>query len=137
MGLDSGAYVKSNKRKITRDMLPNGIFYPFDIDYEDEVEFIYFRKCWGLRTEIMDHFGWRLTNPEQWKFDIDTPEQVFELIEILASWLNKERWEDEGNSIWTYEEIHNHLIEAIINTSIIYTYMLNNPDVYIQWYDSY
>ena len=137
MGLDNGIYVKSNKRIITREQLPNGIIYPFNKDYEGDVEIAYWRKCWGLRDDIMNTFGWRTRSSDEWKFEISTPAQVIDLIELIAKWLDKERWEDEGDSIWEYDDIKNMLIQNIINLSIIQSYMTINPDVYLEFYDSY
>ena len=137
MGLDNGFYVKSNKRKITRDMLPANIIYPFETDYNDEVEIVYHRKDWGWRNEIMNTFGWRNASEDQWKFEIDTPEDVMTLMEITAGWLDCERWESEGNSIWDYSESRRHLLEDIINFALIYGFMLTNPDIYLEFYDSY
>ena len=33
MGLDNGIYVKSNRRKVTRNMLPSSIRYCWDEEY--------------------------------------------------------------------------------------------------------
>lgn len=138
MGLDNGFYVKSNKRQLTREDLPAGIIYPFDKDYGDSApEIIYHRKDWGWRTDIMNSFGWRTSPLEDWLFNIETPNDVLKLIEITASWLDKERWENEGNSIWEYEEVRPTLIQDIANLAIIYGFMLQNPDVYLEFYDSY
>jgi len=134
MGLDNGLYVTSDKRMITREMLPEGIVFPFDNDYGDRVEIAYWRKCWGLRDAILRRFG---DLPNEYITDIDTPEKVMELIEEIASWLDEEKWEDEGRSIWSYDEIRRSLVQNIVNLSIIYTVMLGNPDVYLQFYDSY
>ena len=137
MGLDSGLLVKSDKRALTRDMLPAGIIYPFENDYNNDIEIAYWRKCWNIRQAVMNHFNWRFESDDQWQFSIDKPEQILELIEIFASWLDEERWEEDGNSIWTYKEVRQSIINAIVNCAIIYTFMLNNPDVYCLWYDSY
>ena len=137
IGLDNGIYVKSNKRIITREQLPNGIIYPFNEDYEGSVEIAYWRKCWGLRNDIMNTFGWRARPSDEWEFEISTPAQVIDLITLIAKWLDKERWEDEGDSIWEYDDIKNMLIQNIINLSIIQSYMTINPDVYLEFYDSY
>ena len=85
----------------------------------------------------MNTFGWRAGPEDQWKFDIDTPEQVLILICLTAQWLDKERWENEGSSIWSYEEIKPVLIRDILNFSIIYGYMKTHPDIYLVFYDSY
>ena len=137
IGLDNGIYVKSNKRTISREQLPNGIIYPFNKDYEGDVEIAYWRKCWGLRNDIMNTFGWRTKSPDEWKFEISTPAQVIDLIELIAKWLDKERWENDGDSIWEYEEVREMLIQQIINLALIHGYMSSNPDVYLVFYDSY
>jgi len=140
MGLDNGFYVKSNKRQLSRADLPMGINYPFDKDYDPNgtPEIIYHRKDWGWRTDIMNSFGWRDSlDSEDWLFNIETPNDVLKLIEITASWLDKERWENEGNSIWDYEEIRPILVRDIANLAIMYGFMLQNPDVYLEFYDSY
>ena len=137
MGLDNGFYVKSNKRQITREILPNIINYPFDNDYNNEVEIVYWRKNWGLRNAIMSHFGWLTAPEDQYKFEIDSPKQVLSIIEIIASFLNEEKWEDEGNSIWNYEQVRPVLLQNIINFAAIHIFMCENPDVYLEFYDSY
>ena len=137
IGLDNGICVKSNKQTIVRSDLPQGIEYPFDKDYDNEVEIAYWRKCWGLRNDIMNTFGWLTTSPDKWKFEIDTPAQVINLIELIAKWLDRERWENESGSIWEYDYIKNILIENIINFALIYEYMTTHPDVYLEFYDSY
>lgn len=137
MGLDNGFYVKSNKRKLTREDLPTGIIYPFDKDYTEDIEIIYHRKDWGWRNDIMRTFGWN-TSVDRYKFELESPADVLTLIELTAGWLDKERWEDEGSSIWDYEDsAREHLIQDISNLAIIYGWMLQNPDVYLEFYDSY
>lgn len=74
---------------------------------------------------------------DQYKFEMDRPGQVLAMIELTASWLDRERWENEGNSIWEYDEIRKVLIRDISNLAIIYGFMLENPDVYLEFYDSY
>ena len=70
-------------------------------------------------------------------FDIDTPKQVEQIIEIIASFLDEDRWEYEGNSIWSYEEMKPVLIQNIVNLAAMMQYMEQNPDVYLIFYDSY
>ena len=136
MGLDNGFYVKSNKRPITRDVLPKNLQYPFEKDYaEDKVEIVYWRKNWGLRNAVLNLLGERLS--EETYFDIDTPATVIEIIGIIGSFLDSEKWESEGNSIWDAAEVRPWLIRDIISLAIIYAFMLENPDVYLEFYDSY
>ena len=135
MGLDNGFYVKSNKRTITREMLPSAIQFPFNTDYNGDVEIVYWRKNWGLRNAVLDLLNSRFS--EEYRFDIDTPETVIEIIGIIGSFLDPEKWESEGQSIWTAEEARPGLIRDIMNFALIYGFMLENPDVYLQFYDSY
>ena len=135
MGLDNGFIVCSSRRPITRNILPAGIKYPFDGEYSNDAEIIYHRKDWGWRGSIMEHFRWREDISEP--YTIDTPEQVIELIELTASWLDEEKWEEDGHSIWGYENARRHLIEDLMNFTLIYGFMLQNPDIYLEFYDSY
>lgn len=135
MGLDNGFYVKSNKREIKREELPDGIIYPFSEDYDSAPEIVYWRKCWGLRGMVLD-----IATPEKDKeyyYVIDTPNQLIEIIKGLVSFMDKEYWEENADSIWTYEEYKNALTEDLVNFALILGYMKQNPDVYLEFYDSY
>ena len=137
MGLDNGCLVKSNHRKITRSMLPKEIKYPFNWgnNNDKDIEIIYHRKDWGLRNEIVYTFP--LKEDSDWQYVIDTPTQIFELIRIIVSFMNKKTWEEKGDSIWEYDEILPILQRDVINLAIIAGFMENNPDVYLEFYDSY
>ena len=117
--------------------MPQGIVFPFDKDYTNGIEILYWRKNWGLRNAVMNYFGWRSFPADQYNFNIETPSQVLDFIEIIASFLDEERWEDEGDSIWSYKEIRPVLIQDIINLALVYAFMCENPDVYLVFYDSY
>ena len=138
MGLDNGWLVKSTKRKLTRADLPEGIRYPFSSDYGEAPEICYGRKWWGLRSELLATIDWIYDEEfPDYYYGIEKPSEIFHVIEVVASWLDKERWENEGNSIWDYEEARSNLIDWIINLSIISSYMEENPDIYLVFYDSY
>lgn len=135
MGLDNGFYVKSNKREIKREDLPEGIVYPFSEDYGGVPEIVYWRKCWGLRGMTLD-----IATPKDEKeyyYVIDTPAQVIELIKGLVQFMDEDYWEENADSIWTYDEFKAHLEEDLINFALILSYMNENPDVYLEFYDSY
>ena len=136
MGLDNGWIVKSDKRELTRADLPAQIRYPFDKDYQNEIEIAYARKWWGVRTDLLNNIDWDDTIDEYY-FIIENPEKIFDIIELIASWLVKEKWNAEALSIWSYDEAQPNLIDWIINFSIIYIFMKENPDVYLKFYDSY
>ena len=135
MGLDNGFYVKSNKRKITREMLPSVIKYPFNTDYNGNVEIVYWRKNWGLRYGVLDILGKRFE--DGYKYEIDKPETVEEIIELIAIFLDPEKWENDGQSIWSADEARPGLLRDIVNLAAIQVFMEENPDVYLEFYDSY
>ena len=129
MGLDNGVIVRSTHRKLTRAMLPEELIYPFDKDYEDDgIEILYWRKNRGLRNAVVNTFP--IEDESDCYYLIETSQQVFELIRIIVSFMNKETWEEDGNSIWDYDEILPILQRDIINLAIIASFMKNNPDVY-------
>ena len=132
MGLDNSIYICSNRRKITEKMLPKGLEYTV---YEDsEFEINYHRKDWSLRNNIIEYFGGENNTGY---YNIETPSQVFDIIRITVSWMDKEKWENKGDSIWTYNEILPRLQQDIINLAIMASFMQNNPDIYLVFYDSY
>ena len=116
-------------------MLPSAIQFPFSADYDCGVEIVYWRKNWGLRNAVLNLLNARFS--EACYFDIDTPDTVIEIIGIIGSFLDPEKWESEGHSIWTAEQARPVLIRDIMNLALIYGFMLENPDVYLQFYDSY
>jgi len=140
MGLDNGVVVRSSKRPVTRDMLPKELVYPFDKEYiAGEVEIVYWRKNWNLRNTVLDSDAVLPTEASAYEFSIDTPTQVFELIKIIVSFMNKETWEDDerGSTIWDYDEMLPILQQNVMNLAIIASFMINNPDIYLIFYDSY
>ena len=92
MGLDNGFYARGIKK------LPRKIYDGWKgIETNGDVELAYWRKCWGIRTEIL------LT------LEVDFPgggtylvsrEKLKEIIEVLKKFTNKEYWEDNADSIW-------------------------------------
>lgn len=140
MGLDNGVVVRSSKRPITRDILPKELIYPFEKEYiAGEVEIVYWRKNWNLRNAVLDSNAVLPTGANTYEFSIDTSAQVFELIKIIVSFMNKDTWEDDeyGSTIWDYDEILPILQRDVMNLAIIASFMINNPDVYLVFYDSY
>lgn len=137
MGLDNRIEVKSRCRAITREILPEGLVYLWDekFDSPDTVEILYWRKNWGLRNVVVHTFP--IEDDSGYDYLIETPQQVFKLIRIIVSFMDKETWEEDGNSIWDYDEILPILQQNIINLAIIAAFMQNNPDIYLIFYDSY
>lgn len=135
MGLDNGVRIKSNVRKITKEMLPKELSYVWEDGNADDLEIVYWRKNWGLRNEVVRTFSHNKDN--EYEYCLDTVNDVFKLIRIIVSFMNKEKWDSEGRSIWEYEEVISMLQNDIINLCIVAAFMKNNPDIYLIFYDSY
>lgn len=136
MGLDNGIYIRSKHREITRNLFPKEMIFPFKEDYDEGVEIVYWRKNWGLRNEVIHYLSPAGENNSGY-YTIDTPSQIFDIISIIVSFMNKEKWEEDGDSIWDYDEILPILRQNIINLAIAAAFMQNNFDVYLLFYDSY
>ena len=118
-------------------MLPAGIKYCWDEEYDGEgPEILYWRKNWGLRNAVLESDAVTQCKDDEFEYEISTSKQVFELIKIIVSFMNKETWE-ESDTIWEYEEYLPILRQNIINLAIIASFMENNPDIYLVFYDSY
>lgn len=135
MGLDNGFYVRSRKRSLTRENLPKEIVFPFSEDIGGPLEIIYWRKNWGLREAVLDIIGKGDNKTCCWP--IDTPKEVFNIVHAIFSFMNEVDWEMKGESIWTYEEIKPTLERDIVNLILMIPFMRENPDVYLEFYDSY
>lgn len=90
--------VKKHKNETVNKLLS----YVFTYDkYFDEFEILYYRKSWNIRHLIM------YATSECFNEHNEIPIKHKEIKEIIKSFksLNEHNWEDEGSSIWTFEEI--------------------------------
>lgn len=134
MGLDNGFIVKSRSRTITREMLPKGIMYPFEHDYNVGPEIIYWRKCWGLRNHMVTTFG---MTEDQYTLCIETVEDLAKVQDIIRYFSSPKIWEAEGRSIWDWDVMRQWLKTDLQNLKLMEQFMRENPDVYLEFYDSY
>lgn len=134
MGLDNGIEIKMSK---ATEMLSLDSFYNVPYTGANFLEVCYWRKCWGLRNDIVRYLNNKYNTDQdtlEWKLDVA---DIKAIIEIVKSWRNKKKWNNESRSIWTYKEMKEHLIEDIENLTYLYSKMehYNIPDV--TFYDSY
>lgn len=131
MGLDNLVTIKN----CTRNQLPKCMRYPFDEDYtQNEVDICYWRKCWGLRNEIMNHIGGREAPPEWYEFRL-TRDDVLFIWRLIVHYLKEPaHWED---SIWSFDEIKHSLRDQRWNLMILYYWMKLHPDLEVYFIDSY
>lgn len=134
MGLDNGIEIR-NFKKDKLNEIPNFIqytkYYNKDADVAD-IEIAYWRKCWGVRAAILD----ALHSDEEYGIEIDR-EDIPKIIEALIPFFSKEYWNEEADSIWEFEEYFNNMLSIIINLKWLYSYMEDNPNLEVVFYDSY
>lgn len=128
MGLDNGFICKN----IKRDEIPSYVRLPWDCRDED-VEIAYFRKCWGIRGEII-----RLLHvkDDEYKIPVEK-EDIIPIVKILMKHLDREYYDENADSIWEYDEYKENIQHSIINLMWLRVYMETHPDVTCYFYDSY
>ena len=128
MGLDNGFICKN----IKRDEIPSYVRLPWDCRDED-IEIAYFRKCWGIRGEII-----RLLHvkDDEYKIPVEK-EDIIPIVKILMKYLDREYYDENADSIWEYDEYKENIQHSIINLMWLRVYMDAHPDVTCYFYDSY
>ena len=114
--------------------LDNGIIIKNKNDTKKE-EICYWRKCWNIRRLIFDCIT--PDNKEEWcsEFRLSLND-LMDIYYALKS-LNKENWNDNGGSIWEWEEIKKGLKNDIKEINKLIKRMKRQPNLEIIFYDSY
>lgn len=94
----------------------------------------YWRKCWGIRDEILETIGEDLRGGDNY---LISREQLKKVINVLKKFTDKEYWEKNADSIWEYDEFKDNQKQNIRQLRWIYGYMKWHPDVQLFFYDSY
>lgn len=134
MSANSGIYVKSKIRSITKDALPPEIIYPFEESPLDGVEIIYWRKNYGLTETIRQYCKDASLPNENGKYIITQKQQIYNILEIIADFMNEAVWENSGDSMWTYDEVLPYLRQNIDNLIVMMNFMKYNSDIYLVFY---
>ena len=130
MGLDNGLVCKN----IKRNEIPSWVKPPFDWRDEEEIQLVYFRKCWGIRGEILAKLHCMELN------DSETPveaEDVLPIVKILMQYSDEKYYDENADSIWEYEDYKDNIQQSIINLLWLKMYMESHPEVTAYFYDSY
>lgn len=121
MGLDNG---------ITKRHKNEAINYLTD-------EVCYWRKWWGFRNDVVHYLCNKYdTDRETYEWELDK-EDVLEIIDILKSWDNKEKWTMESRSVWhwDYDHVSNQIHHHITSLRKMLREVTN--DDIVEFYDSY
>ena len=131
MGLDNSIEIK---RTPYTDSISELRQFNLDWDNKHEYDFsvCYWRKCWNIRNGILDILGDRFS--DQLRFHLNT-ENIDKIIAFLKS-LNKHNWNDDGGSIWTWEEYKNHIKDDIKKLKMLRK-LMKKYDLKVVFIDSY
>lgn len=130
IGLDNGiimrpvGYKQGREREIAKGF---GKPYPRAVHYE----VCYWRKCWNIRSIIMEAIG---MDDDEYCKKLD----VYDIDRIIAalSKVDKTNWADEGTSIWTwneYQPCHRRYLRNLRRLRRL----MEKYNLYVEFYDSY
>lgn len=126
MGLDNGIIVKCDNMEEFFDNCPSFVKTVFG-----DNEICYWRKCWGLRGEILG-----VLHSSDYKTKIDK-EDIPAILDVIKKYLNPDYWDYNANSIWSWEDYFEHNVQQYINLSYLYDVWDDYPGMTAEFYDSY
>ena len=135
MGLDNGICIKRTleTNKIVELQMFN---LDYDKELKDDFEVCYWRKCYGLRNDILCIIGKRWY-PDEYEFKL-TKNDIDNIIKLLGSY-NEETWVDSiwewtsDEDGWSYSE---HIKRDIEDLKILRE-LMDKHDLEVYFYDSY
>lgn len=133
MGLDNGIRLKVKKLNKYNRVWNKPLFVSI-VNNDLEFEPLYWRKCWGIRDKILSILGDYYVTYE---YPHITKEQFVEIYEAHKRWLDKDTWEAEACSIWSYDDIINTLRSDLCTMSYILKHWDDLEIEKIYFYDSY
>lgn len=134
MGLDNGIEIKNCTSDILVDIPATWIWQNDNGDIWC-IEAIYMRKWWGVRDQIVEYLNAKYCDDWEWKLDIEDLEYIRD---IFSSWNDEDRWEREGDSIWSWEDnIPEQLEKHMTTCDILIELQKKYPNIDICFYDSY
>ena len=131
MGLDNGCCIRRNEKSMKIYDKIKHYEEEWTKKYEYDFEVCYWRKCYNVRTLISRAIG----GIEDCDYTPLKREDIPKIIAVLKS-LNADNWDDNGGSIWEWEEheeINGYHIE-----DLEYLYeLMGEHDLDVYFYDSY
>lgn len=132
MGLDNGIIIRGFSEEDASYFVEPTSYSDSDSNKID-LEICYWRKCWHVRSAIMEVLH---MSDEEYEKKIDK-EDIPALIRALMTLMSKETWEEGGETIWTFEQYASTHLDNIINLRLLDKYMETHPDIEVVFYDSY
>lgn len=131
MGLDNGIIVTYTEFTKSIPWLRKFIISPNIDDYE----ICYWRKCWNVRNVIL-----RILSQKGHGNDISNELSIKDITKIIHALksFNYHNWDDNGSSIWTWEEQKPHIKKQIKNLKkLVRLKRKHNEEIRVYFYDSY
>lgn len=133
MGLDNGIEVKRNEYT---ENIPELKRFETEWGKKYKLDFpiTYWRKCWGLRSDILFLIGKRWASEEEWQFNI-TKNDIDNIIELLGIY-NEDNWE---NSIWEWhgDDNYSEYVQKNIEDLKVLRELMDKYELEVYFYDSY
>ena len=127
MGLDNGIIIK--EKNMEKSPIPKRLQ-----DKYDTFEIAYWRKCWGIRKYMIGFFTKKYGDPRQTRIDVsDLPMIIY----IMKQFTKRKFWEEEADSIWTYDEFKSNQKLIVKRLKWLERYMKKHPEVEVYFYDSF
>lgn len=135
MGLDNGIYLKQ-KGDFNKEEVPNHVKLEYYASEPDTAYVCYWRKCWNIRGAILDNLTGRENENYEYELSITDIDQI---INVIVNYLDGTYdWDnDDGGSIWAFEEMIPKLAQDIINLGWLKSYLKTHPQAVAYFYDSY
>ena len=96
-----------------------------------DFEVCYWRKCWNIRSLILNCLD---AGDEDYEIKI-TRDDIPKIISVLKS-LNANNWRDSGSSIWDWSDQKHHIKRHIKYLKYLYE-LMGKHDLDVYFYDSY
>lgn len=131
MGLDNGLCIKRNDKSLSVYDTVKRFEKEWEKKYQFDFEVCYWRKCYNVRHRIAMAIGGINDN-------LYTPlkrEDIPKMIDALK-FFNAENWDDDGGSIWEWDEQEELIEQHIENLEYLYE-LMGEHDLDVYFYDSY
>lgn len=128
MGLDNGIIIECPYEDF--ETIP--YFEKDDVSKYLGNELAYWRKCWGIRNDILS-----VLHGKDGEDMLIEAEDVPALINVLKPYLSREYWDQYADSIWEYDVQFDNTYKVLLRLEWLKDYLKKNPDVRCYFYDSY
>lgn len=128
IGLDNGIIIIGKYNELAKIFGPD----PLNANNKENYEICYWRKCWGIRDAIIKEL--KVNGNGEFKLSKDN---ILAIINILVYFFDEKIWNNEADSIWSFEEIRECLLKQISNLYNLLAYWNSHPNLEVYFYDSY